>query len=311
MGNPTGLEHAQKMPTTTRRPGSIRSSSTRQVIHQLSTTRGFTDMIINTFSYLWSTTAIDAITELVDNGYTTFEVPISSPHCWPEEISDAERSDTKAKLDGYGATIRSLNAGGYDINLASPGANMRRKSIEHIKSVIDLAVAWDVPDVVISPGTRRPMISPSLDRTYGWMYESFETLIPLANQGGKRLLMENTPYCFTPNIPDLVGIVTTVDDDALKIVYDVANAAYIEEEPVAGLLSFREHIALVHISDTGTDVWGHDPIGTGVIDFKGLGNAVEETLGVSNVVLEIIREENTLYEFAKAMDDLTERGWKL
>ena len=268
-------------------------------------------MIINTFSYLWSTTAIDAITELVDNGYTTFEVPVSSPHCWPEEISDSERSATKAKLDGCGATIRSLNAGGYDINLASPGANMRRKSIEHIKSVIDLAVAWDVPDVVISPGTRRPMISPSLDRTYGWMYESLESLIPLSKQAGKRLLMENTPYCFTPNIPDLVGIVTTVDDDALKIVYDVANAAYIEEEPVAGLLSHSQHIALVHISDTGTDVWGHDPIGTGVIDFKGLGDAVQSTLGVSNVVLEIIREENTLYEFAKAMDDLAELGWKL
>ena len=26
-------------------------------------------MIINTFSYLWSSTAIDAIAELVDNGY--------------------------------------------------------------------------------------------------------------------------------------------------------------------------------------------------------------------------------------------------
>ena len=157
-------------------------------------------MIINTFSYLWSTTAIDAITELVDNGYTTFEVPISSPHCWPEEISEAERSAIKAKLDMYGATIRSLNAGGYDINLASPGANMRRKSIDHIKSVIDLAVAWDVPEVVISPGTRRPMISPPPDRTYGWMYESLESLLPLAKQAGKRLLMENTPYCFTPQL---------------------------------------------------------------------------------------------------------------
>lgn len=268
-------------------------------------------MIINTFSYLWSTTAIDAITELVDNGYTTFEVPISSPHCWPDEITDAERASIKAKLDGSGARIRSLNAGGYDINLASPGANMRRKSIDHIASVIDLAVAWDVPDVVISPGTRRPMISPSLDRTYGWMYESMETLIPLAKQAGKRLLMENTPYCFTPTIDDLAGIVTAVDDDTLKIVYDVANAAYIEEEPVAALLAHREHIELIHISDTGTDVWGHDPIGTGVIDWDGLGDAVESTVGVDNVVLEIIREEKTLYEFAKAMDDLTARGWKL
>lgn len=266
-------------------------------------------MIINTFSYLWSTSAINAITELVDNGYKTFEVPISSPHCWPDEITDAERAAIKAALDGCGASIRSLNAGGYDINLASPGASMRRKSIDHIASVIDLAVAWDVPDVVISPGTRRPMISPSLERTYGWMYESMQTLIPLAKQAGKRLLMENTPYCFTPTIEDLAGIVTTVDDDALKIVYDVANAAYIEEEPVAALLAHRDHIELVHISDTGTDVWGHDPIGTGVIDWEGLGDAVAATLGVDNVVLEIIREENPLDEFATAMVDLTARGW--
>lgn len=268
-------------------------------------------MIINTFSYLWRTSAVDAIGELVDHGYRTFEVPISSPHCWPEEISEAQRSAAKATLDASGARIRSLNAGGYDINLASPGANMRRKSIDHIASVIDLAVAWDVPDVVISPGTRRPMISPSLDRVHGWLYESFETLLPLAKQAGKRLLMENTPYCFTPFIGDLAEIVTTVDDDTLKIVYDVANAAYIEEEPVAALLSYSEHIELIHISDTGIDVWGHDPIGTGVIDFAGLGAAVEKTCGVDNVVLEIIREQDTLAVFATAMEDLTERGWKL
>jgi L-ribulose-5-phosphate 3-epimerase len=269
------------------------------------------NMIISTFSYLWSSTAIDAIAELVDNGYKTFEVPISSPHCWPDEVSSSERSAINARLDEYGAKIRSLNAGGYDINLASPGANMRRKSIEHIKSVIDLADAWDVPEVVISPGTRRPMISPSLERTYGWMYESMGDLIPLAKQAGTRLLLENTPYCFTPTIQDLAGIVSTVDDDALKIVYDIANAAYIGEDPVAGLLSNHESIALVHISDTGLETWGHDPIGTGVVDWDGLGDAVEATSGVSNVVLEIIREQNPLYEFNKAMLDLRNRGWKL
>ncbi len=268
-------------------------------------------MIINTFSYLWSSTAIDAITELVDNGYKTFEVPISSPHCWPDEISISERSAIRAKLSEYDARIRSLNAGGYDINLASPGASMRLRSIEHVKSVIDLAVAWDVPEVVISSGTRRPMISPPLEKAYGWMYESLDSLIPLAEQAGTRLLIENTPYCFTPTIRDLAGIVSTINDDVLKIVYDVANAAYIGEDPVAGLLSNQESIALVHISDTGTETWGHDPIGTGVVDFEGLGDAVEATCGVSNVVLEIIREENTLYEFGKAMHDLRNKGWKL
>jgi L-ribulose-5-phosphate 3-epimerase len=268
-------------------------------------------MIISTFSYLWSSTAIDAIAELVDNGYETFEVPISSPHCWPDEISSSERSATYARLNGYGAKIRSLNAGGYDINLASPGANMRRKSIEHIKSVIDLAVAWDVPEVVISPGTRRPMISPPLEKAYGWAFESLENLIPLAKQAGTRLLLENTPYCFTPTIRDLAGIVSTVNDDSLEIVYDVANAAYIREDPVAGLLSNHESIGLVHISDTGLETWGHDPIGTGVIDFNGLGNAVEATCRANNVVLEIIRQENPVYEFNKAMHDLRNQGWEL
>lgn len=268
-------------------------------------------MIINTFSYLWSSTAIDAIAELVENGHKTFEVPISSPHCWPEEISGPERSAIYSRLNGYGAQIRSLNAGGYDINLASPGANMRRKSIEHIKSVIELAEAWKVPEVVISPGTRRPMISPSLEKTYGWMYESLESLIPLAKQAGTRLLFENTPYCFTPTIQDLAGVVKTINDDAVKIVYDVANAAYIGEDPVQSLLSHHELIGLVHISDTGTDTWGHDPIGTGVIDWHGLGKAVSETCGVNNVVLEIIREENPEQEFKKAMQDLKDRGWEL
>jgi L-ribulose-5-phosphate 3-epimerase len=268
-------------------------------------------MIINTFSYLWSATAIDAISELVQNGYNTFEVPISSPHCWPEEISSSERSATLATLNENGAKIRSLNAGGYDINLASPAASMRRKSIEHIASVIDLAVAWDVPEIVISPGTRRPMISPSLENVHRWLHESLEELIPLAKRAGKRLLFENTPYCFAPTIEELADIVGTVDDDALKIVYDVANAAYIGEDPVSSLRSHHGSIALMHISDTGTETWGHDPIGTGVIDWSGLGKAVQETIGVDNVVLEIIREENTLEEFATAMRDLSAEGWKL
>ena len=155
------------------------------------------------------------------------------------------------------------------------------------------------------------MISPPLDKAYGWMYESLENLIPLARQAGTRLLMENTPYCFTPTIQDLSGIVSTVNDDVLKIVYDVANAAYIGEDPVTGLLANHESIALMHISDTGLETWGHDPIGTGVIDFVALGDAVEATFGVSNVVLEVIREQNPLYEVDKAMLDLTDRGWKL
>jgi sugar phosphate isomerase/epimerase len=268
-------------------------------------------MILNTFSYLWKLTAIDAISELTRSGYNVFEVPVSSPHCWPDEMSSTMRSDAKKRLQDYAASVRSLNAGGYDINLASPGANMRRKSIDHIKDVMDLALDWDVVDVVISPGTRRPMISPPLPQTLGWLYESLDVLLPHAKQAGVRLLLENTPYCFRPTMDELVDIVKEVRSDNLKIVYDVANAAYIGEDPVACLLSSHAAIGLVHVSDTGLDEWGHDPIGTGVVNFNDLGEAIEATCKMENVVLEIIREKDPLGEINKGIDELKNRGWKL
>ena len=268
-------------------------------------------MIINTFSYLWKLTAIDAITELVRNGYSVFEVPVSSPHCWPDEMSPAMRTDAQKRLQDHAATVRSLNAGGYDINLASPGANMRRKSIDHIRDVMDLAFDWGVVDVVISPGTRRPMISPPLSQTIGWLHESLDVLLRHAEKTGVRLLLENTPYCFRPTMDELVGVVNEVGNDNLKIVYDVANAAFIGENPVASVLSAHSTIGLLHISDTGLSEWGHDPIGTGVIDWESLGKAIVTTCNMDDVVLEIIREKNPLEEINKGINELKNRGWKL
>jgi sugar phosphate isomerase/epimerase len=268
-------------------------------------------MIINTFSYIWSATAVDAMCDLSRHGFNVFEVPISSPHCWPDEMTPAMRSDGKKRLQDCGASVRSLNAGGYDINLASPAANMRRKSTDHIKDVIELAYDWGAVDVVISPGTRRPMISPSLPKTFGWLYESLEILLPRAEQAGVRLLLENTPYCFRPTFDELVGVVKEVNNEKLKIVYDVANAAYIKEDPVACLLSGHSAIGLVHISDTRLEEWGHDPIGTGVVNFEDLATAVEATCKVENVVLEIIRENEPLEEINNGITELQNRGWNL
>ncbi|CUX71084.1 MULTISPECIES: sugar phosphate isomerase/epimerase [Agrobacterium] len=268
-------------------------------------------MIINTFSYLWKSTAVDAMCELTKHRFTEFEVPIGSPHCWPDEMSPKTRSDARERLKDHGASVRSLNAGGYDINLASPGANMRRKSVDHIKDVIELAVDWAVTDVVISPGTRRPMISPTLEQAYRWFSESLDVLLPVAEQAGVHLLVENTPYCWTPTIGELVDLVKKIKSDNVSIVYDVANAAYIGEDPVAALLSHHSYIGLVHISDTGTDVWGHDPIGTGIIDFESLGRAVDSVFNVDRVVLEVIREEEPLLEINNAIQELKKRGWSL
>lgn len=76
----------------------------------------------------------------------------------------------------------------------------------------------------------------------------------------------------------MAAVVTQVNSANLKIVYNVANAAFIQEDPMAVLTAKHAMIGLTHISNTGLDVWGHDPIGTGNIDFDALGKAVELTI---------------------------------
>ena len=155
------------------------------------------------------------------------------------------------------------------------------------------------------------MVSPPLSQTLGWLYESLDVLLRHAEKAGVRLLLENTPYCFRPTMDELVGVVNEVGNDNLKIVYDVANAAFIGENPVASVLSAHSKIGLLHISDTGLSEWGHDPIGTGVIDWESLGNAIVTTCNMDDVVLEIIREKNPLEEINKGINELKNRGWKL
>ena len=40
------------------------------------------------------------------------------------------------------------------------------------------------------------MISPPISKTLGWMYDSLGVLLPLAEQAGVKLLLENTPVLF-------------------------------------------------------------------------------------------------------------------
>ena len=103
-----------------------------------------------------------------------------------------------------------------------------------------------------------------------------------------------------------------VDEDGsprLQIVYDVANAAFIRKDPVTSLLSFHSAIALIHVSDTGPETWGHDPIGTGVVDFEMLGETIVQIGKKDDVVLEIIREESAALEIKNGIRDLESRGW--
>ena len=97
--------------------------------------------------------------------------------------------------------------------------------------------------------------------------------------------------------------------ERLQIVFDVANATIVNESPLAGLDTVRDHLALVHISDTDTKTWGHNPVGTGMIDFGAVADKLK-AIGYGGVsILEVVTRREPERHFQDSLDRLRAHGW--
>jgi L-ribulose-5-phosphate 3-epimerase len=249
-----------------------------------------TDFAVNTFSYIWDRSFADTADHLADQGYRAFEVLLTAPHLWPSDCDATARRDLVRRLDARGLRVVSLNIGGFDNNLASPGADVRATSVALMGAAIDLAGDLGGADLVLSPGTARALSAPPKTWMVDWFHQAMETLVPRAEARGVRLLIENIPYAF---LPDVVGIMDAIDGlpATVGVVYDVANGVYIREDPVAAIERIGDRLHLVHLSDTPLDVWRHAPVGQGVVPFGDIGAALRRVGYAGPNVLEIISDD--------------------
>jgi len=95
-----------------------------------------------------------------------------------------------------------------------------------------------------------------------------------AERAGMRLMLENIPMGVYARAEQLIAFADGVGNPLVGICYDIANAHYIGEDPVAGLRAVQSRLDIVHLSDTGRDAWRHDPVGQGSCDFAGFGAAL-------------------------------------
>lgn len=268
-----------------------------------------TPLVINTFSFIWRQRVEDCLSHLAERGYERFEILLSEPHCWPASLGPERRQHVARLLRERELEIVALNPGGFDNNLASPAADVRGFAVAYLKASMELAEAWGIRDLVVSPGMGRPLLRPPRERLLPWLGASLERLLPAAERTGTRLLLENVPFSFLPGVDDLIRVVERINDPHLKIVYDAANAVFIGEDPVAGLLRALPHLGLLHLSDTSRDVWRHDQVGLGVVPFAEIGRAVADTGFAQPVVLEVIAEQDPERAIAASAAKLRELGW--
>jgi sugar phosphate isomerase/epimerase len=241
----------------------------------------------NTYSWMWQVPVQPCLERLRALGFDQVELMTMPGHFWPDELGAGQRAQLRDWMEGEGISARSINHPGVDQNLSSPVPGMRQFTVDFLRRVIQLAADLRCPHVIVVMGRVNPLLPAPRERYFDWAYESIRQLLPLAEDLGVRLAVENIPIGPAPLAGQVVEMVRRLASPAARICYDTANAHFVGEDLAAGLREVAPWLDLLHLADTGRDKWRHDVIGTGSVDFRAVLEAAREIGHVAKPLLEL------------------------
>ena len=245
---------------------------------------------INTYSYTQSMLAGDCVRSLAQRGVRSIELMLYPGHLWISDTREMLR-DLRRALEESDVSLVTLNGPNIDLNIAAATAEMRKHSIALNCEYLRLAAELNAEALILGPGKPNPLFPMPRDAMEAHFFRALDTLLPLAERDGIGLWVENMPFAFLPEIENLMVSLDQYGADNIGVCYDVANAHFIGEDPVAGFDRVGTRLRLVHLSDTGQSVYRHDPVGMGDVDFAACARKVK-TLGLKHKpVPEIISAE--------------------
>ena len=253
-----------------------------------SSTRSFA---CNTYSYTMSHTAEGCLSHLADLGFSEFELMMYPGHLWPPDIDAAQRVALRGLIERRGLRISTLNMPNVDMNIAGASAQMRRYTLDLLRQIVELAGELGAEGVVIGPGKANLLFPAPRERLEGFFFAALDELVPVAKKAATALWVENMPFAFLPDIEGLMQALDRYGNDALGIVYDVANGHFIGEDLAAALRRCQGRLKLVHLSDTGRNAYRHDPVGMGDVPFRLVPPVLAEIGHTRLPVLEIISRD--------------------
>lgn len=268
----------------------------------------------STFPFLYSRDGLDALKHLRGLGFDAFEMMIFPPHCWPRELSVAQRRETKAWLDGEGARLTSFCYPLLDNNPNGVDRLMRAYTLDRYREAIDLAAEWNCPYVVAIPGPVSSLINPPRDWMLNWFVEGVQELVRYAKGTGVEILLENVPFTFLPTAQDMADTAALIGPE-VGINYDICNAAFIKEDPAEAIRMLGALVKNVHISDSGYGEFKHERLGTGIVDPAPVAVALKDIGYTGATVLEIITDAllpgaDPDGDILASKDILVQNGWQ-
>jgi L-ribulose-5-phosphate 3-epimerase len=246
---------------------------------------------VSTFPYLYSHSGIGALKHLGKMGYKTFEMMIFPPHCWPADMTPADRKEIASWLNGTGSSITSFCYPLLDNNPNSVCRIMRQYTLDRYKEAVQLSVDWGCPYVCAIPGPVNSLIDPPVKWMRDWFVEAMIELVGFAKGSGVEIILENVPFTFLPTAKDVLDIANDIGPN-VGINFDICNSAFIKEDVGAAIKLLGKRIKNVHISDSTLAVFKHDKLGikNGIVDAAAAAKALKAVGYKGMTVLEIIAD---------------------
>jgi deoxyribonuclease-4 len=244
----------------------------------------------HTFGFVWQCGAEAAFEQIGAAGFRRIQLMATPPHFDPWVEDAARTARLRAILDRYGMSLLALDLASSDINLASPSRDVVDFAVEAYGRAVDRASELGARWICVGSGRRHALLAKANQQLMEAFRPAFARIYEKAQRGGIDVILENHPQGLLADAATIDRFLEAEGYGSVRVIYDVANAFAIGEDPVAGLDRLWPRLGIVHLSDSPKGQWRHDPIGSGEIDFSAIADLIGHRRYGGEIVLEILSE---------------------
>ena len=263
----------------------------------------------------------EALRAIAEAGWSQTEISGQEPHVASVPVA-GELAEFRTIVDAIGVTVRSVHAPAMRHVLGTTTEEWRREVIPVLKSYIRFTGAIGADHIVIHP-IPNPMFVPDPDDpavprlVADGIRASLEEVVPVAQESGVRVLLENLPYLVDypyRSMKELRELVDSYPAESLGLVIDTGHVGILGLDPGDEIRAAGDRLFGTHIHDVieNDGLVDHHAPTRGIFDWDAVLQAFSDIdyRGVWNFEVILPGDDESQEELARFTRDIA-ASWGL